>query len=233
MAAVAAALAHWLPVELDVRVTADGAAVLHHDVDLQRLCGVPRRVSECSLHEVTPLRLAGSTYTVPTLAAALDLVGSDVPVLLDCKVAPTRRDRERMLRAVLRDVDRHPGPVAVVGFDPWLFARLHERAPHVLRGQSAGVVSSASRFPRLVESAATPLDRFWLNRVSRPDFLTYNVDRLPQPALARLRDSGLPVLGWTVRRTDQLAAVQGLVDNVIAEGEALQHLLRGPVAATA
>ena len=77
----------------------------------------------------------------------------------------------------------------------------------------------------VVSRLATPLDRFWLNWVSRPDFLTYNIDRLPQPALVRLRETGLPVLGWTVRHARQLTGLDGVFDNVIAEGEAMQHLL--------
>jgi hypothetical protein len=130
-----------------------------------------------------------------------------------------------MLQAVLRDVRRHPGQVGVVGFDPWLFAQLRDRAPEVLRGQSAGVSSYDCRYPRVVSHLSTPLDRFWLNGVSRPDFLTYNIERLPQPALRRLRESGLSVLGWTARRASQLDSLAGIVDNVIAEGEAMTQLL--------
>jgi glycerophosphoryl diester phosphodiesterase len=231
LAAVAAAVELGLPVEIDVRVSADGVAVVHHDVDLRRLCGIGERVRDLPARELTTLRLAGTGHPIPTLAEVLDLVGTHVPVLVDCKVVPTGRERARMLGAVLRDVRPHRGRVAVVGFDPWLFARLREEAPQVLRGQSAGVSAHESPFPRAVSRAATPLDRFWLNGISQPHFLTYNLDRLPQPALARLRDSGLPVLGWTARHHADLAAVRGAVDNVIAEGEAMDRLLGGPVLA--
>lgn len=231
LVAVDAANRLGLPVEIDVRVTADGVAVVHHDVDLRRMCAVPAPVADLPVSQVTTLRLADTEHTVPSLAAVLDLLGADTPVLIDCKVAPTRRDRSRMLQALVRDVATHPGPVAVVGFDPWLLARLGEEMPQVLRGQSAGVSSYESRCPRIACCLATPLDRFWLNGVSRPHFLTYNVDRLPQPALVRLRESGLPVLGWTVRRAAQLLAVEGLVDNVIAEGEAMDRLLTRKVQA--
>lgn len=226
LSALAAACEHGLPVELDVRVTSDGVAVLHHDVDLLRLCGLRLRVAEMPARAVTLLHLQGTEERVATLADALDLVAGAVPVLVDCKVAPTRRARARMLEAVLPDLRRYRGEVGVVGFDPWLFAMLREQAPRVLRGLSAGVSSYDARFPRVVRGAATPLDRFWLAAVSQPHFLTYNVARLPQPALARLRETGLPVLGWTVRDVAQLALVEGQVDNVIAEGPAMEHLLR-------
>jgi glycerophosphoryl diester phosphodiesterase len=232
LAAVEAARRLGLPVEIDVRVTGDGVAVLHHDVDLARMCGIHERVSRLPAGEVVRLRLAGTEHTIPTLAAALDLLGTEVPVLIDCKVVPTRRARARMLRAVLNAVHGHPGPVAVVGFDPWLFARLAEAAPRVLRGQSAGVSTHTTRFSGAARGVATPLDRFWFNHVSQPHFLTYNIDRLPQPALVQLRESGLPVLGWTARHAAQLPALEGLVDNVIAEGEAMDRLLGGSVLAT-
>jgi glycerophosphoryl diester phosphodiesterase len=230
--AVEAARRLGLPLEIDVRVTADGVAVVHHDASLLRMCGVPHRIADLPLSQVTPLRLNGTEHTSPTLEHVLDLIGTDIPVLIDCKVLPTRRDRTRMLTAVLRDVKQHPGLVGVVGFDPWLFAQLRDAAPDVLRGQSAGVSSYESRFPRLVSCIGSPLDRFWLNGVSRPDFLTYNVDRLPQPALSRLRETGLPVLGWTVRRAAQLADLEGVVDNVIAEGEAMDQLLAATAVST-
>src|SRR5207302_812759 len=54
-------------IELDVRLSADGAPVVFHDADLGRLCGVDARVSQLPVRELCRTRVAGSTDTIPTL----------------------------------------------------------------------------------------------------------------------------------------------------------------------
>jgi glycerophosphoryl diester phosphodiesterase len=215
-----------LGIEIDVRITKDGVAIVHHDVDVRRMCATPGRVSDLTCTEVTALRLSGTEHKVPTLAAALDLIGGEVPVLIDCKVRPTSRDRINMLRAVLHEVRTYAGPVGVVSFDPWLLARVMQHAPEVLRGQSAGVALREARIPQQLRRVTTPLDSFWFNRISQPHFLNYNIERLPQPVLGHLRASGMKVMGWTVKRPEDLTTSAHLVDNVIAEGEAMDLLLQ-------
>ena len=64
-------------VEVDLRCTADGVVVLHHDNDLRRLWGRPESVAALSLAELRELAPA-----VPTLQEALEAAGG-VPLLLD------------------------------------------------------------------------------------------------------------------------------------------------------
>jgi len=53
-------------VEVDVKVTADGEAVLLHDLDLQRLWGHPGRITELSYEEVA--ELTGDRWGCPGCA---------------------------------------------------------------------------------------------------------------------------------------------------------------------
>lgn len=83
--AFAATLAVGVPyLEMDVWATADGTIVVHHDETLLRLCGVDRRVSECTLRELQQLDAGfgfaassgdhpfrGGGITVPTLEEVL------------------------------------------------------------------------------------------------------------------------------------------------------------------
>ncbi len=66
-------------VEVDVRVTADGAVVLIHDPDLNRLWGRPADVSGTTLAEIR--ELGERDHRPPLLAEALELF-SDTPVTL-------------------------------------------------------------------------------------------------------------------------------------------------------
>ncbi|WP_416970415.1 glycerophosphodiester phosphodiesterase [Streptomyces sp. 4F14] len=63
-------------IEVDLRRTADGVLVLHHDDDLSRLWGRPERVAGLTLSELHAL-----APEVPTLAEALET--AQRPLLLD------------------------------------------------------------------------------------------------------------------------------------------------------
>ncbi|MFD4876570.1 glycerophosphodiester phosphodiesterase [Streptomyces sp. NPDC058420] len=64
-------------IEVDLRCTADGAVVLHHDDDLARLWGRPESVAA-----LTPAELREFAPAVPTLREALD-AAAGVPLLVD------------------------------------------------------------------------------------------------------------------------------------------------------
>lgn len=63
-------------IEVDLRRTADGVLVLHHDDDLNRLWGRPERVDELTLRQ-----LWAAAPGIPTLAEALAATAK--PLLLD------------------------------------------------------------------------------------------------------------------------------------------------------
>jgi glycerophosphoryl diester phosphodiesterase len=76
-AAFAAAVAAGAEmIELDVRRTADGAAVVVHDATLERLWGVQRRVADLSAEEIRALG-------IPELGEALRAIPEDVQVMVD------------------------------------------------------------------------------------------------------------------------------------------------------
>src|SRR3954468_2093944 len=59
-------------IELDVRLTRDGHAVVFHDPDLHRLTGTPRNVSDLTWDQLSKLRLR------PAVRRGLDAQGSPV-----------------------------------------------------------------------------------------------------------------------------------------------------------
>ena len=185
LAAVEAAVLAGFGVEVDVRLSADGVAVVHHDASLRRITGDRRRVHDLTAAELGRLRLGDSDQAVPRLVEVLDLVAGRAPVLLDVKVGFRAADRLQIVAEVARLTAARDDPVAVVSFDPWLLAAVAEQSPSVWRGQSAGV--ALAPVLRALWPIAHPVDGLWFNRVSRPQFVTFNVDRLPHRAAARAR----------------------------------------------
>ena len=224
LAAFAHAMDQAVGVELDVRLSADGVPVVHHDPTVRRMCGVPSRVADLPVASLTSLRLAGTAQVVPTLRLALRLIDGAVPVLVDLKAGPSISERRRLLDAVAILVRVYPGPVGIVGFDPLLLCGVAARAPRVARGQSAGVDPAvASRW--WIRAACHPFDALWSMHVSKPHFVTFNVDRLPSPAVERARETR-PVVAWTVRTGEQYRLARSCSDAVIVEDEAVDVALR-------
>ncbi len=49
-------------------------------------------------------------------------------------------------------------------------------------------------------------------------FVSYHVDALPNPFVAKMRESGLPVITWTVRTAEQRKRTQEYADQMTFEG---------------
>ncbi len=92
-------------IELDVRMTRDGALVVCHDETLERLGGVAQPVAALTLNEVQRLdvgarvdsRFAGER--IPTLEEALDVAAARLLVNIEVKIdEPEARVEERIVR---------------------------------------------------------------------------------------------------------------------------------------
>ncbi len=70
-------------VELDVHATRDGVVVIHHDPDLTRLCGDPRRIADLDFAELQSIRTKGGAE-IPRLQDLLDAF-PDMHVTIEAK----------------------------------------------------------------------------------------------------------------------------------------------------
>src|SRR3954447_16648703 len=197
LAALQRAIDAGIGIELDVRLSADGVQVVHHDA-LDGMCAVPTAMNRIPASALTRLRLGGTEHRLPSLTAAMHLVGGAVPVLVDVKAGLGRRERRRLVNAVAILLRSYRGPVGVVGFDPWLLQGMASEAPRVARGQSGGIDELTLATVPWSRMLRRPVDELWTMRVSRPHFVSFNVARMPSASLDRVRRQR-PVVAWTVR----------------------------------
>lgn len=213
LAAIEAAVESGYPVEIDVRLTADGVPVAFHDPTLGRLTGREGRVDETEWADLGDVTLAGSGEQVPRLSEVLALVDGSVGLLVELKNA----SRAGLLEATVADrLDAYDGPLAVQSFNPLTVAWFGRNRPEWPRGQ-------LSCFFETVDMSLTALERVLLKRLlvdwySRPNFVAYDHERLPYGPVTRARGRGRPVLAWTVRSREAVARVAPHADNVIFEG---------------
>jgi glycerophosphoryl diester phosphodiesterase len=120
-------------VEFDVRMTADGHAVVMHDPDVSRTTDATGLVSEMTLEEVRRLG-------VPTLEEALRCLSGRAGVDIEIKNLPGEPDftpgREPAVEATLAALDRlaFSGQVIVSSFNPASIAHSRALRPDVPSG---------------------------------------------------------------------------------------------------
>jgi glycerophosphoryl diester phosphodiesterase len=118
-------------VEVDVRVSSDGVAVLHHDETLERTAGDARALAGLTAARLARLHVADPHGTVgpqpiPTLERALEAVGGRCLLVIELK-------EPRAVRAVARLV-RRAGAAAwcwVWAFDPTVALASRRALPEV------------------------------------------------------------------------------------------------------
>lgn len=219
LAAFEAAAQAGYAIECDIQRTADGSPVVFHDDDLKRLVGDARRVADCLPQDLARLRLLGSDQPVPTLRNMLDHVAGRVPLLVEIKdqdgqLGGNIGDLQDRVAELLSDYD---GPVAVMSFNPETMVRFQARAP----GIPAGLVTDAfeeSDWPQLDAAKRRHLAMIGDFGRSGVGFISHNSFDLGNPAVARLKARGVPVLCWTVRSAAQEAVARKSADNITFEG---------------
>jgi glycerophosphoryl diester phosphodiesterase len=215
LGAFQAACAGGYGIELDVRLSSDGEAMVFHDERLERMTGVEGRMGDHSAADLRSMRLSGSDEGIPTLAEALVEVGHRAMVLIELKTAFGEvGPLEKRVSEVLLD---HNGPTAVIGFNPYSHAWFAQHHPQILRGLDsyAWRDEAADKVAPEQRRAFAALEQVDL---AKPDFLALGLDVLPSPHADALRAKGMPVLAWTVRGPDQWAAISNHCDNYIFEG---------------
>lgn len=212
LAACAAAIERGYPIELDVRLLADGTAVVFHDADLERMTGQPGAIARCDRAQIDALRLLDTSEPIPSLNAILEFVGGRVPLLVEIK---NEGSVGLLEAAVLAAIAPYSGPLAIQSFNPYTLAYFRKLAPEIPRGQLAGDFREVAALSGVQKFL---LRNLCLSSISCPQFIAYDLRALPglAPTLAR-RAFNLPLLAWTVRDANDLAAARQQADNIIFE----------------
>ena len=168
--------------------------MVFHDDAMLGLTDAPGLLADYTAAALGRIALLGSTETIPTLAAFLDLVAGRAPLLIEIKdqdgaLGPDVGTLEARVAALLAG---YAGPAALMSFNPHSVAALAELAPDRPRGLTTCNFDDADwSLPdyRRAELAA-------LSDVGRVGaaFVSHDHHDLANPAVARLKAAGLPIL---------------------------------------
>ena len=194
-------------IELDVRLSADGEAVVFHDERLERMTGGEAAVIDLRAEELAATPLLGGPDRIPTLAQALTVIAGRVMLLVEIKAA---QDGDGALEARVAELlDRYEGPAAVISFAPEALAWFAEHRPRRARGLDGLGLEDGPERIAVFEAA---------RELALPHFLVLEKKSVLTPAARAARASGTPVLAWTIRSPEEAGAVSEHCDNFIFEG---------------
>jgi glycerophosphoryl diester phosphodiesterase len=216
-AAARAAIAAGYGIEVDLQISADGEAMVHHDAELGRLTEGEGRLDQMSAAELKRIGFRGSDERMLTLGDLCDLVGGRVPLLPELK---SRFDGDGLLPArVATILAGYRGPVAPMSFDPVQLNVLRQKAPRRPRGIVAAQYRPHPYWDQMPRALRYGMGSLLPALTARPHFVAYSIDNLPAfaPSVAR-HILCLPLLTWVVRTPSEQQRAARWADQMIFEG---------------
>jgi glycerophosphoryl diester phosphodiesterase len=215
--AIKAAIEGDFSIEVDIQLTADGEAMVHHDDMLGRLNQGSGALRDKTAAELKAIPFKDTAERMMTLSDLCALVAGRVPLVIELK-SHFNGDRG-LVKRMAEVLAAYDGPVAGQSFDPDQVTALRELIPSRPHGIIAERHYTESDWPE-----ASPAQRRDMTHIrhffrTRPDFVAYWVDELPALAPWITRNLfGCPLLTWTVRTQAQRERAASHADQMIFEG---------------
>ncbi len=216
-AAIDAAIDGHFAIEVDLQLSADGEAMVHHDDELGRLTEGSGALRDMTAAELKAVRFKDTTERMMSLDDLCTRVAGRVPLLIEVK---SHFDGDRKLVARMAQVlAAYPGPVTGMSFDPDQVLALREQMPALPRGIIAQRSYEDDYWKKLSPAQRDSMLHLRHAFRTRPHFVAFAVTQLPAPAPWVARHLfGLPLLAWTVRTPEQRLRAARYADQMIFEG---------------
>lgn len=204
LSAVKAAIKAGYPIEVDLQFSRDKVAMVFHDPSLERLTNETGDTRNWPSQKLNQITLSGSDDTIPTLGDLLELVDGKIGIVIEVKGVNGMDDG--FMAAVLNDLQKYTGNVAIMSFDHWLLKDLFELdCPYPV-----GLVAEGGE-----SSFATHKQAMALGNI---DFVSYGIGDLPNAFISDLREGGTPIICWTIRDQETANRAYQYTDQITFEG---------------
>lgn len=215
--AVQAAIAGHFTIEVDIQLTADGEAMVHHDGVLGRLTEGEGPLLGKTAAELRAIAFKGTAEHMMSLGDLCALVAGRVPLVVEVK---SHFDGDRKLVTRMAEVlGGYSGPVVGMSFDPDQVLALRQIMPKLPRGIVAQRNYDDEYWKPLTDAQRDSMLYLRHGFRTEPHFVAFWVNQLPAPAPWIARNIfGCPLLAWTVRTPEQRAQAARYADQMIFEG---------------
>ena len=209
IAAVEAAVRKGYAVEVDVRCTAEDIVVVFHDDTLDRLTEAQGPVKLWGFQQLRKYNVGNSGQPIPSLPDIMDVVRGQVPLFIEIKSPGKGHDIQKLCAGVRHCFEGYAGPLAIMSFDPRITSWFRAYMPKYARGIILGRDVLLHWHTRML----IPL---WIKK-TKPDFITCDVNLLPNGPCTRWRKKGKPLLTWTVREKHMVPVAKKHADAMLFE----------------
>ena len=210
LASFEAAIEKGFVIELDIQLSSDGVAMVFHDADLERVCGVEGKIWEYTASELKEMKLMGTEETIPTFEETLALVDGQVPLLVEYKMD---KPDTAVCAAGQALLDKYNGAYAIQCFDPRALLWYKKNAPQVARGQLAEKFWEKEEYEG--KALYLVLTYMLTNVATRPDFISYKAIHKDNLSLNICRMLGAKTACYTLKSEEEFNYVNGDFDMYI------------------
>lgn len=110
-------------------------------------------------------------------------------------------------------LDNYNGKFAVQSFSPLSIYWFKKNRPKFIRGQLSKDFSN----DRMLLIDKIFLKNMYLNFLSKPDFISYDINAMPNKYVKKYREKNNIVLGWTVNDIEEYKKGMKYCDNMICD----------------
>lgn len=205
-------------IELDLQLSKDKKVVVFHDDNLLRVCGIDKKINECTYAQLKTYPLGQTGDRIPLFTEVLDLVKGRSPLLVELKNVVRWQDLCEQTAALL---SAYSGAYLIESFHPGIVRWFYKNKPSIVRGQLSAATKNFAGIPKwqgfLIASLMT-------NVSCRPHFVAYKIEDLKQSLSLRLFGflSG-KILTWTIREQEIIEAEKINFDAIIFEFMRPEH----------
>lgn len=213
LSAFKAAVSNGYGIELDVHLLKDDTLIVFHDNDLKRVTGDSRNLSEITKKDLKTIKLLKTKEAIPTLEEVLKVVDGKVPILVELKV---EFDFDPALpEAVIKALESYPktNNIAIESFNPFVMKWLKKNYPN--KYPYGQLISH--HLKNISKFSSWLFKTMYINFISRPDFIAFDVNSLPNKKVKRLLRKNKPLISWTIKNEEQLKLAKEYTHNYIFE----------------
>ncbi len=204
LSAAMAAVENGYAIEVDLQPASDGVPMVFHDYTLDRLTEHSGNFREVASTALRSISIMNTNDCIPALEELFKKVSGKSPLVLELK--GQKETDAGFVAAIAELAKRYTGKVAIMSFSHWLLEDAREIAPELHLGLTAeGNNDYYEAHRKIAESCNV-------------DFLSYSIKDLDCDFVRNFRQTGRPVICWTIRTDDQIKKSKKYADQMTFEG---------------
>lgn len=193
LSAVRAAMKMGYSIEVDLQLTQDKKLIVFHDFVLDRLTSESGSVREYKMEELRKIKLQNSKEYIPSLEDLLKLVAGQIGIVLELKGIQDMDANyfDALIPTIEAYIEKYSGtnavPIAIMSFDHWLLKKARLLSCPCPLGLTA---QGDDSFYQAHQKLSNEL---------KIDFISYGISDLPCKFVSEFKETGKPVICWTIR----------------------------------